>query len=130
MRTCVWGTLHPTMRRISLPTRGVIELLAGLALMGSPFALEFGSAGTIAAVALGVLLVGLALSGADSLPLAALVAFDQALGAAFVAVALGLALAGDRTGGTVFLAAAVLQFVITAATRYTRPARVSHPTRF
>ena len=118
------------MRCISLPTHGTIELLAGLTLMATPFAIGFGAIGTVAAVALGVLLVGLALSGADSLPLAAHIAFDQALGAAFVAVALGLALAGDRAAGTVFLAAAVLQLLLTAATRYTRPVRVSHRARF
>jgi hypothetical protein len=118
------------MRRISLPTHGTIEMLAGIALMAAPFAFGFGALGTVAAIGLGVLLVGLALSGADSLPLATHLAFDQVLGSAFVVAALGLALAGDRAAGTVFLAAAALQFVLTAATRYSRPVRVSHASRF
>ena len=122
---------HPhRVKRLSLPTHGLIELLVGFALMGAPFLFGFGGTGTVAAIGLGVLLTGLALSGTDSLPLAAHLAFDQLLGAALVAAALGLALAGDRAAGVVFLVAAVVQLALSAVTRYTRPLRVSYPARF
>jgi len=80
--------------RISLPTHAVIELLGGLALLVAPFALGFGPAGTVVAVTAGVLLVGLALAGSDSLPLRAHHAFDLALSAALAAGCAGLAILG------------------------------------
>lgn len=46
--------------RISLPTHALVELLGGLALLAAPFVLGFAAAGTVVAVAGGVLLVGLA----------------------------------------------------------------------
>lgn len=115
------------LRLFSLPTHAVIELISGLALMGAPFLLGFGAAGTVVAVAFGILIVGLALGGAEDIPVSAHIAIDQALVIAFLAGAVALVLAGDSAAGAVFLAAGVAQLVLTATTRYTRPLR---PARF
>src|SRR5215210_6355133 len=65
-------------RSISLPTDAALELLLGFALLAGPFALGLEPAGLVAAVSLGVLMVGLALAGPDSLPLSAHQSFDLA----------------------------------------------------
>jgi hypothetical protein len=111
-----------TLRLFSLPTHAVLELLCGVALLGSPFALAFGTAGTVVAFGLGVLLVGLALGGADDLPISTHVAFDQALTVVLLAAAVALALTGDRVAASALLAAGVAQLALTATTRYSRPA--------
>ena len=111
------------LRLFSLPTHAVIELVAGLALMLAPFALAFGTAGTILAFGAGVVLVGLALGGAEDLPISTHVAIDQALVSAFLVAAVALALAGDAAAASVFLAAGLGQLTLAATTRYSRPLR-------
>lgn len=107
------------LRLFSFPAHTVVEMLGGIGLMAAPFALGFGPAGTVIGFALGVLVVGLAI--ADTISIAAHLAVDQALVAAFLAAAIALALAADRAAAVVFLAAALVQLVLTATTRYTRP---------
>lgn len=107
-------------RLISLPVHGVLELLGGLALLAAPFLLGFGPAGTILAVALGVLLVGLSLTAPDGLPVSAHLAFDQALVLTLAVSATALAAAGDRDAALAFVAAAALQLALTLSTRYSR----------
>lgn len=106
--------------RISLPTHAVIELLGGLALLVAPFALGFGPAGTVVAVTAGVLLVGLALAGSDSLPLRAHHAFDLALSAALAAGCAGLAILGDVPATVTLAGLAALQLTLASATRWSR----------
>ena len=115
------------LRLFSLPTHAVLELIGGLALMGSPFVLGFGAAGTVIAFAAGVVLVGLALGGVEDLSLATHVAIDQALVLAFLVGSVALTLMGDAPAGAVFLAAGIVQLVLTGTTRYSRPLR---PARF
>ncbi len=107
-------------RLISLPVHGVLELLGGLALLAAPFLLGFGLAGSVLALALGVLLVGVALGAGDALPVSAHLAFDQALVLTMAASAGALAWAGDRDAALGFVAAAALQLALTASTRYSR----------
>ena len=113
------------LRSISLPVHGVLELLFGLALLAAPFLLGFAPAGTILAVGIGVLLVGLALGAGDSLPVSAHHSFDQALVLTLAVAALALAYADDRTAApAVLMTAAALQLALTLSTRYSRfPAR-------
>lgn len=113
------------LRSISLPVHGVLELLGGLALLAVPFGLGFTPAGTILALAIGVLLVGVALGAGESLPVSAHRSFDQALVLTLAASALALAYADDRTAApALFMAAAALQLALTLSTRYSRfPAR-------
>lgn len=109
-------------RLVSLPTHGAFELLVGLATLVAPFVLGFGTAGTVVAVALGVLIVGLALSAAASdvarIDISAHFAYDVGLGFGLLGAAVVLAVSGDRPAGAFFAAAAVAQLALNATTRY------------
>jgi hypothetical protein len=110
------------LRLISLPTHAVLELLGGLTLMVAPFVLGFGAAGLVAAVAIGALTVGLALSTADqdsrSIHIAAHFAFDRGIAIGLLGAALVLGLAGDVTAAAVFAGASFLQAALNLTTRY------------
>jgi hypothetical protein len=107
-------------RSISLPLHAALELALGLALLAGPFALGVGPAGLVAALSLGVLMVGLALAGPDSLPLSAHQAFDLGLVGALAAGGVALALAGDPAAGLLLLAVGGLQLVLLSLTRWRR----------
>ena len=107
-------------RSISLPAHSALELMGGLALLAGPFILGAGPAGLVAAVSLGAVLIGLALAGPDSLPLAAHQAFDLTLVAALAAGGVGLAAAGDPAGGLVLAVVGGLQLALATLTRWAR----------
>jgi uncharacterized membrane protein len=110
-------------RLISLPLHGAAEMLIGTLLMAAPFVVSFGPAGTVAAVILGALLVGLSLSGAaepGALPLSSHVAFDQALAVALVGAGVLIGLDGDRTAALTLALAGLVQIALTATTSYSR----------
>jgi len=113
---------HPGIvtRTISLSLHGALELLGGIALLVGPFLIGAGPAALVAGVALGVLLAGLGLSGAESLPLGAHQAFDLALVAALGAGGLGLAAAGDPAGGLWLAAVGALELTLVTLTRWAR----------
>ena len=70
------------MRGIPLSVHGAIEMFAAPAIMAAPFLLGFGPAATIAAVLVGVALLGLALQTegpARAVQVAAHAGFDYAL---------------------------------------------------
>ena len=110
-------------RLISLPTHGAVELALGLALMGAPFVLSFGSAATLVAVVVGALIVGLALNAAvadtGSIDIAAHYAYDLGLAAGLLGAGVVLAISGDAPAALVFLAGAVVQLALNTTTRYT-----------
>ena len=110
------------LRLISLPTHAVLELAGGLLLMAAPFAFGFTSAGLVAAVVVGALVVGLALSAATAdgtgLPIAAHFAFDRGIAFGLLGGALVLGLAGDQAAATVFAAASLAQAALNVTTRY------------
>jgi hypothetical protein len=106
--------------RISLPAHALVELLGGFALLVAPFALGFAAAGTVVAVTAGALLVGLALAGAEALPLGAHRAFDQMFVAALAGLGLAVALVGDPVAGVALAALAGGQLTLTSLTRWTR----------
>ena len=107
-------------RLISLPTHAVVELLLGLALIASPFALGFGPGGLVSAVALGSLIIGLALGAADTLRLSAHVAADYAIVGALLSGSLALSVVGDDLAALVFLACGVVELALALTTRYSR----------
>jgi hypothetical protein len=115
-----------TFRWFTLPVHAVLELATGLALIVAPFALGFTSAGLVVSVALGALIVGLALSGASresgGLPIATHLAFDRTLALASAAAAIALALHDDRAAALVLAAAAFAQLALSVTTRYSAPA--------
>ena len=109
-------------RGISLSAHGAVEILLGLATMVAPFLFGFSTAGAIAALLIGMTLVGAALSTVDarSINVAALHAFDHAVAIAILGAALALGiLAGDRHATAYLAAVAVAQLGLNMSTRYT-----------
>jgi len=107
-------------RTISLPTHAALELALGIALLAAPLALGLEPAGLVAAVSLGVLMVGLALAGTDSLPLSTHQAFDLALVAALGGGGIALALAGEPAAGLLLALTGGLQLALLTLTRWRR----------
>jgi hypothetical protein len=109
-------------RGISLSVHGAVEVVLGLATMVAPFLFGFGTAGAIAALLIGLTLVGAALSTVDarSVNVAAHYAFDHTAAIAILvaAPALGV-LAGDRHATAYLAAVAVVQLGLNLGTRYT-----------
>ena len=114
----------PGIRRISLPTHGLFELTAGLALLIGAFVIDLGTGGAIAVFAAGVLLAGLGFGAADNIPLATHLAMDRWITTLLAAGSIGLALGGEVAGSLLLLAAAAGQLALTAATRWARPPAV------
>jgi hypothetical protein len=114
------GTISSAMfRRLSLAEHGVLELLAGLLLIGAPLVLGLGLVPLAAGTAAGALIAGLAL--ADDLPISAHVAADTALGTGLLAAAVALTAAGEPTAATLLALGAVVELALSTATRWTRP---------
>ena len=109
-------------RAISLPAHGVVEITVGLVTMVAPFLLGFGTAGGIAALLIGLIIVGAALTTIDtrSLNVGAHYALDNVMALAMIVAALALGfLAGDRHATAYLAAAAVVQLGLNLTTRYT-----------
>jgi hypothetical protein len=109
-------------RGISLSAHGAVEVLLGLATMVAPFLFDFSTAGAIAALLVGLTLVGAALSTLDArtVNVAAHHAFDQAIAIAVLVAALALGIVADDRHATAYLAAvAVAQLGLNLSTRYT-----------
>jgi hypothetical protein len=116
-----------TMRLISLPVHGALEMLVGFLLMVSPFALQLSAAATLVGVTVGVLVVGLALSstgveaeGRRAMPITTHYAFDYGLVTGLLGVAAILGFTGDEPGAVLFAAAAAVQLALNLTTRYSR----------
>ena len=109
-------------RLFSLPLHGALELLIGLATMAAPFALGFGPAGTVVAVVVGALVVGLALSAAvaesGTVDIAAHYAYDLGLAIGLVGAGVVFAFAGDTAAAVWFLSASAAQLALNLTTRY------------
>ena len=97
-----------------------LELVGGIALLTGPFLLGAGPAALVASFSIGAVVVGLALAGPDSLPIAAHQSFDLMLVAALGAGGVGLALAGDPAGGLVLAAAGAFELTLITLTRWAR----------
>jgi len=110
-------------RRISLPLHGALELVIGLALAGSAFALSFGTPGAIAAVVIGALVVGMALTAATiedgGGSVANHYASDWGIVTGLAAAAVLLAAVGEETAGAAFAVAGVAMTALAMTTRYT-----------
>ena len=110
------------LRLVSLSTHSALELMLGLAVMVLPFALGLSAAAMVAGVAIGALLVGLALQAADGHPYSV-----SAHHAADNGIAIGLAGAAvlvasvDGPAAVLFGAAAAVQLLLNLTTRYSAP---------
>jgi len=113
-------------RLISLPAHGALELLAGLVTMVAPFLFGFTPAGTVAAVVIGALIVGLALAAASneqgSLPISAHFAFDRGLVIGLVGGSVLIGLAGDAGAALFFALTGAALLALSLTTRYSATA--------
>jgi hypothetical protein len=108
-------------RLISLGLHGALELVVGLALMASPFVLAFGPAATVASLAVGGLIVGLALAAAtieNGGSVATHHAFDWGAVLGLAGAGILFALVGEVAAGTVFVAVALVESLLALTTRY------------
>jgi hypothetical protein len=120
-RTSLGDDVGVMIRRLSLTEHGLLELLAGLALIGAPLVLGLGPVALMAGVGGGALVAGLGL--ADGMPISAHMAADVAIGAGLLAVAAALAAAGEPAAATLLALGAAVELFLSVATRWTRPRR-------
>jgi hypothetical protein len=112
-------------RGISVSVHSAIEVFAAPALMAAPFLLEFGVAATVISVAVGALLLGLALqveSPQRTVPLSAHAGFDYTLAmvALFGGLIVGL-VTGEWYSAVFLVGVGVAQVLLTASTRFSMP---------
>jgi hypothetical protein len=119
-RTGVGDDAGVMIRRLSLTEHGLLELLAGLALIGAPLVLGLGPVALAAGVGAGALVAGLGLS--DGMPISAHMAADVTIGAVLLGVAAALAGVGETAAATLLALGAVVELLLSFVTRWTRPA--------
>ena len=114
-------------RAVPIHVHSALEVVAAPLLIAAPFVLGFSIAAGAVSFALGVALIGLAVSiygEADraSLPLQAHAGFDYVIAA--ITIALGIAVgfaAGDFAAGVFMVGFGSAHLALTASTRYSRP---------
>jgi hypothetical protein len=107
------------MRRITLPTHALAEVVLGLALITCGFVLGLGGAGTVLTLLAGGLVAGIGLGFGEQLPLAAHQALDRGVVYALAGAAVVVAALGDAAA-LLLLGAAVAETALASATRWTR----------
>ena len=109
-------------RAIPLAIHGVIEIVAAPVLIAAPFVLGFGTAAGAVSIALGTMLMGLALSTHGehrTVPLGAHASFDYLIGGLAIVVGLALGIGGAPPIATVFLVGfGAAHLALTASTRF------------
>jgi hypothetical protein len=100
-----------------------IEIVVGFALLAIPFAIGFQAPGLVASVALGAVLIGLALastssSGRGSLSPAAHADLDLGMALGLLAAAAVLGFGGQGIAFLVLIVSGIVQLTLTALTRY------------
>ena len=110
-------------RLISPALRSGLLMVGGTALIGVPFALELGAAAIVTGLALGVVIVALALAGTDSggrgtLPVSAQAVYDRGIAVGLLLVALVFGLADDLGAAALFAVAGIAALIVTSITRY------------
>jgi hypothetical protein len=98
---------------LGLSAHRAVEVCSGLVLVMVPFLVDAGGAGTIVAIVLGVLLVGLGLRGG-----AGHVMLDRALSAALIVAAFALIVADESAVAAACAAAGIIQAALSLGTRY------------
>ena len=110
-------------RLISPALRSGLLMVGGTALIGVPFALGLGSAPIVTGLALGVVIVALALAGTDSsgrgtLPVSAQAVYDRGIAVGLLLVALVFGFADDLGAAALFAVAGIAALIVTSITRY------------
>ena len=114
-------------RLISPALRSGLLMAAGTALIGVPFALGLDAAAIVTGLAIGVVLVALALAGTapagrGTLPVSAQAVYDRGIGFGLVLVAAIFGVAGDGGAAILFALAGLSALVVTSITRYSASA--------
>jgi hypothetical protein len=108
-------------RAIPLSVHGVIEILAAPALIAAPFLLGFSQGAGAISMALGVVLMGLALSTHGeqrSIPLSTHAGFDYAIGALAAIAGLAVGIGGDALAAVFLVGFGTAHMALTASTRF------------
>ena len=109
-------------RAIPLSAHAAIEILAAPLLMAAPFFLDFGPAAGAITIALGTLLMGLAISTATearTIPISAHAGFDYVIGMLTLITGVVIGIAGGEPIATAFLVGfGAAHLALTASTRY------------
>jgi hypothetical protein len=116
------------LRLIPLALRSGLLMVAGASLIAAPFVLGLGAAALVTAVAIGWIMVALALAGTDSsgrgtLPVSAQAAYDRGIALGLVLTAAVFAAADQSAAAAMFGIAGLAALIVTSITRYSaRPA--------
>jgi hypothetical protein len=110
-------------RLISPALRSGLLMAAGTALIALPTVFGLDAAAIVTGVALGVLIVALALAGTapggrGTLPVSAQAVYDRGIAVGLLGVGGVFALVGDPGAGLLFAAAGAAALVVTSITRY------------
>jgi len=114
-------------RAIPIHVHGALEVVAAPLLIVAPFALGFSVAAGVVSFALGVLMIGLALSvyggqgERGTLPLQAHAGFDLVLAVITIVLGIAVGLAGDTVAAVFMVGFGSAHMALTASTRYSRP---------
>jgi hypothetical protein len=114
--------------RVTYALHAPLELLTATALIGAPFALGLSLNASITAVAIGIVLFGLAVSatatdGRGTLPMSAHATYDAAVALVLLGAAVVFGLSGEVPALVFLLAAGLVQLALNGFTRYS-PSRV------
>lgn len=114
-------------KSIPIGVHSALEVLAAPLLLVAPFLLGFGPLAGAVSIALGALLIGLAVSiyGGDgqaaSVSLAAHAGLDHVLAGVTIAVGLGLLITGHLAAAIFMVGFGLAHLALSASTRYSRP---------
>jgi hypothetical protein len=114
-------------RAIPVDVHGALEVLAAPLLLVAPFALGFPALAGMVSIAIGVLLLGLALSiyadgGRGSLPLTAHAGFDYLLAGTLIAAGITVGAVTHDPAATIFMVGfGSAHLALTTSTRFSRP---------
>jgi hypothetical protein len=108
------------IKPMSLPAHGVIEILAGLAMISVPAVLGFNTGVLVVAALLGAVLTGaaIALTAQKPISVAAFSRFDGVYLLVTALAALGLAVTGQLAGAVLLSGAVMLLTWLSFSTRY------------
>lgn len=112
-------------RAIPLHIHGALEVLGAPLLIVAPFVFDFGNLAAAVSIAIGAVLVGLAVSITDDrsrIPLRSHAELDYTIATVTIVAGIVLGLASGHAVVTVFMAGfGALHMALTASTRFSRP---------
>jgi hypothetical protein len=114
-------------RSIPIGVHSALEVLAAPLLLVAPFVFGFGYLAGALSIAVGVMLIGLAVSifgGAGergTVPLSAHAGLDHVLATVTIAIGIALLLTGALAAGIFMVAFGSAHLALSASTRYSRP---------